>query len=74
MVIKSLQDIKDIVAEYLGVALLVGDRYFLIKKEFVNEVDGWLREYTKSKKGDWLEYEFIQYKDEPRVYVLRLYI
>ena len=74
MVIKSLQDIKDIVAEYLGVALLVGDRYFLIKKEFVNEVDGWLREYTKSKKGDWLEYELIQYKDEPRVCILRLYI
>lgn len=74
MVIKSLQDIKDIVAEYLGVALLVGDKYFLIKKEFVNEVDGWLREYTKSKKGDWLEYELTQYKDEPRVYVLRLYI
>lgn len=74
MVIKSLQDIKDIVAEYLGIALLVGDRYFLIKKEFVNEVDGWLREYTKSKKGDWLEYELIEYKDEPRVSVLRLYI
>ena len=74
MKIKSLQDIKDLVAEYKKVALLVGDWYFLIKKEFVNEIDGWLFEYSNSKEGRWFEYEFAQCKDEPRVYILRFYI
>ena len=74
MEIKTLEDIQDLVAEYREVALLVGDWYFLIKKEFVNEIDGWLFEYSNSEQGRWFEYEFMSIKNEPRVYILRFYI
>lgn len=74
MKIKTLQDIKDLVDEYRTVALLVGDWHFFIKKEFVDVIDGLLSEYSNSEKGHWFGYEFVQSKDEPRVYILRFYV
>ena len=74
MKIKTLEDIQDLVAKYREVALLVGDWYFLIKKELVDEIDGWLFEYSNSEQGRWFNYELIQIQDEPQIYLLKFYV
>ena len=67
-----LEDIKNAVKEF-GESTHGTQQYFIIHKEFVDGIDKWLNEYTRTADGDWLGYYIQQSQNEEQMYVLVLY-
>lgn len=67
-----LDDIKNAVEKF-GDTPHGTQWYFIIHKEFVDGIVGWLREYTNTSDGDWLGYAIIQPQNEEQMYILILY-
>lgn len=74
MGIITTQDIKIIVEKFGESTIGDGDWYFIVKKEFVDGIRGWLDGYTYTDEGQWLGYSLHQSANEEEVYVLRLYV
>lgn len=76
MGIITTQDIKKIVEKFGETTTGDGDWYFVIKKEFVDGIVGWLDDYIydDDDEGQWLGYTLIESKNETDVYILRLYV
>ena len=68
------QDIEKIVEKFGETTTGDGDWYLVVKKEFVDGIRGWLDGYTYTDEGQWLGYTLIESKNEPEVYILRLYV
>ena len=67
-----LEDIKNAVKKF-GETTHGTRWYFVIKKEFIDGIDKWLRGYTNTPDGDWLGYDIEQVQNEELSYVLILY-
>ena len=74
MGIITTQDIKEIVRKFGETTIGDGDWYLIVKKEFADGIRAWLEGYTYSDDGQWLGYTLIESKNEPEVYILRLYV
>lgn len=68
-----LEDIKNAVEKFGETTFADGDWFFIIKKEFVNEIEKWLYEYSHSEEGSWFGYDLVPSKNEPEIYILRFY-
>lgn len=67
-----LEDIKNAVERFGETSH--GTRWcFVIKKEFIDGIDKWLHEYTRSADGDWLDYSIEQVQNDEFAYVLILF-
>ena len=75
MGIITVQDIEKIVEKF-GDATGDGDWYLVVKREFADGIRGWLNDYIydDDDEGQWLGYTLIESKNEPGVYILRLYV
>ena len=69
MEIKTLEDIKDLVARYKETCK-DGNLYFTMRQELVSETGKWLYKYSHSEEGRWLDYELAQSTNEPEIYIL----
>ena len=74
MGIITTQDIKKIVEEFGETTIGDGDWYLIVKKEFADRIRAWLEGYTYSDDGQWLGDVLKESKNEPEVYILRLYV
>lgn len=75
MGIITTQDIKEIVRKFGKSSIGDGDWYLIVKKEFADGIRKWLDDYIydDDDEGQWLGYTLIESKNEPGVYILRLY-
>lgn len=75
MGIITTQDIKKIVKKFGKSSIGDGDWYLIVKKEFADGIRKWLDDYIydDDDEGQWLGYTLIESKNEPGVYILRLY-
>lgn len=75
MGIITTQDIKQIVEKFGETTTGDGDWYLVVNKEFTDGVRRWLDDYIydDDDEGQWLGYTLIESKNEPGVYILRLY-
>lgn len=76
MGIITTQDIEKIVEEFGESTIGDGDLYLIVKKEFADGIQRWLDDYIygDDDEGQWLGYTLIESKNEPEVYILRLYV
>lgn len=76
MGIITTQDIKKIVEEFGESTIGDGDLYLIVNKEFADGIQRWLDDYIygDDDEGQWLGYTLIESKNEPEVYILRLYV
>lgn len=76
MGIITTQDIKKIVEEFGESTIGDGDLYLIVKKEFSDGIRRWLDDYIygDDDEGQWLGYTLIESKNEPEIYILRLYV
>ena len=68
MEIKTLEDIKELVARYKEI-YKDGNLYFTMRQELARETETWLHKYSHSE-GRWLDYELAQSTNEPEIYIL----
>ena len=69
MEIKTLEDIKELVARYEEI-YKDGNLYFTMRQELACETQKWLYKYSHSKEGRWLDYDIAQSTNEPEIYIL----
>lgn len=75
MGIITTQDIEKIVEKFGETTTGDGDWYLVVNKEFADGIRKWLDDYIydDDDEGQWLGYTLIESKNEPGVYILRLY-
>lgn len=73
MGIITVQDIEKIVEKFEDTTG-DGDWYLIVKREFADGIREWLDSYVYTIEGDWLGYSLKEIKNEPGVYILRLYV
>lgn len=75
MGIITTQDIKHIVEKFGETTTGDGDWYLVVNREFADGVRRWLDDYIydDDDEGQWLGYTLVESKNEPGVYILRLY-
>lgn len=76
MGIITTQDIEKIVEKFGETTTGDGDWYLVVNKEFADGIRKWLDDYIydDDDEGQWLGYTLIESKNEPGVYILRLYV
>ena len=76
MGIITTQDIKEIIRKFGKSSIGDGDWYLVVNKEFADGIRKWLDDYIydDDDEGQWLGYTLIESKNEPGVYILRLYV
>ena len=67
-----LEDIKYAVEKF-GETPYGTQWYFIIKKEFADGIEKWLKGYTATPDGDWLGYSMQQTQNDEFTYILILY-